>query len=100
LDVFWAAIGGWDPVKTLEKLGRRTGQVHLKDLKAGTPIIYDESQVPADAFQEVGDGVIDMDAVMRVATAHGVVQFHVEQDQSPDPLASIRQSRRYASKWW
>ncbi len=100
LDVFWAAIGGWDPVETLKKLGPRTGQVHLKDLKGGTPIIYDESKVPADAFQEVGDGIIDMDAVMRVATSQGVRQFHVEQDQSPDPLASIRQSRRYAGQWW
>lgn len=92
LDVFWAAIAGWDPVAILRKLGPRVGQVHLKDLKAGISTNYDESQVPADAFQEVGDGTIDMRAVMKEATAQGVAQFHVEQDESPDPIASIGQS--------
>ncbi|GIX00180.1 MAG: hypothetical protein KatS3mg111_3512 [Pirellulaceae bacterium] len=100
VDVFWAAIGGWDPVQTLRKLGTRVNQVHLKDLKAGQPVIYDEAMVPEDAFQEVGDGIIDMEAVMTVAQDAGVRQFHVEQDQSPDPLASIRQSIQHARKWW
>ncbi|MCA9195187.1 MAG: sugar phosphate isomerase/epimerase, partial [Planctomycetales bacterium] len=95
LDVFWAAIGGWDPVALLEKLGRRVNQVHLKDLKAGQGTVYDEGKVAADAFQEVGDGTIDMSAVISTAIGNGVLQFHVEQDQSPDPLASIRQSRDY-----
>lgn len=95
LDVFWAAIGGWDPAETLKKLDKRVGQVHLKDLKEGTGTIYDEGKVPHEAFQEVGDGTIDMKAVMEVSQASGVTQFHVEQDQSPDPIASIGQSAKY-----
>lgn len=98
LDVFWAAIGGWDPIETLEKLGPRVGQVHLKDLKKGVGTIYDEGKVPHEAFQEVGDGTIDMKAVMEVALKHGVTQFHVEQDQSPDPIESINQSQKYIAK--
>lgn len=98
LDVFWAAIGGWDPVETLQKLGKRVGQVHLKDLKKGIDTIYDEGKVPNEAFQEVGDGKLDMKAVMKVALENGVKQFHVEQDQSPDPIDSIGQSARYVSK--
>ena len=36
LDVFWAKLGGWDPVETLEtKLKGKVSQLHLKDLKAG-----------------------------------------------------------------
>ncbi len=97
LDVFWAAIGGWDPVETMKKLGTRVGQVHLKDLKEGTPVIYDEGKVPKDAFQEIGDGTLDMKAIVEVALENGVKQFHVEQDESPDPIASIKQSVDYIS---
>lgn len=100
LDVFWAALGGWDPIKTLQRLGNRVGQVHLKDLKKGSATIYDEGNVPEDAFQEVGDGIIDMKQVLKVASESGVTQFHVEQDQSPDPLASIEQSFSYVKSIW
>ncbi len=100
LDVFWAAIGGWDPIKTMNRLGKRLGQIHLKDLKAGQGVIYDEGQVAHEAFQEVGDGTLNMKRIMRVADKHGVKQFHVEQDQSPDPLASIDQSIQYTRSIW
>ncbi len=100
LDVFWAAIGGWDPLATLKRLGQRVGQIHLKDLKSGVGTIYDEGQVPKDAFQEVGDGIIDMTEVMKIADANGVTQFHVEQDQSPDPIASIGQSAKFVRGIW
>lgn len=99
-DVFWAAIGGWDPVQTMEKLGSRLGQIHLKDLKKGQGVVFDEGKVPEDAFQEVGDGIIDMKKVVEVAAKYNVTQFHVEQDQSPDPIASIGQSIQYTKKIW
>jgi sugar phosphate isomerase/epimerase len=92
LDVFWAKIGGHDPIEMMKSLTGRISQVHLKDLKEGTDVIYDEGKVPADAFQECGDGTIDMAAVMALASEIGAVNCHVEQDQSPDPIASIGQS--------
>ncbi len=95
LDVFWAAIGGWDPITTLKRLDGRVSQVHLKDLKAGTGIIYDEGKVPEDAFKELGNGTIDMAEVVEVSSDIGVEQCHVEQDQSPDPIDSIGQSMKY-----
>lgn len=98
LDVFWAAIGGQDPVQMMRDLGGRIGQVHLKDLKANQGVIYDEGKVPKDAFQEIGDGVIQMKQIMEVALENGVKQFHVEQDESPDPVASIGQSIQYMRK--
>lgn len=100
LDVFWAAIGGWDVPQTIGKLGRRIGQIHLKDLKANSGTIYDEGKVPHDAFQEVGDGIIDMKQVITLASGLGVRQFHVEQDQSPDPIASIAQSAKAVQMIW
>jgi len=95
IDVFWATIGGNDPVKMIHSLKGRVAQLHLKDLKAGVGTIQDESKVPKDAFQEVGDGIIDWNAVLQAAQETGVAQCHVEQDQSPEPIASIGQSIRY-----
>lgn len=92
IDVFWAAIGGWDPVQTLEKLGSRVAQVHLKDLLPNTPNIFDEGKVPKEAFKEVGAGGIDMKAVLAMSKKIGVDQCHVEQDQSPNPVKSIQLS--------
>jgi len=95
LDVFWARLAGKDPIELMKRLSGRISQVHLKDLKAGTDVIFDEAKVPKDAFQEIGDGVIEMRQVMRLARDIGVDQCHVEQDQSPAPLDSIRQSAEY-----
>jgi sugar phosphate isomerase/epimerase len=88
LDVFWAAISGLDPVQMLRDLRGRVAQVHLKDLKAGTPVHWDEAALPPDAFQELGRGCLDLRSILGACAETGVVQCHVEQDQSPDPLAS------------
>lgn len=95
IDVFWAAIGGLDPVATIRGLKGRVAQLHLKDLLKGTPTIHDESKVPKEAFQEVGHGIVDWPAVLAAGQFAGVIQCHVEQDQSPDPIASIAQSIRH-----
>jgi sugar phosphate isomerase/epimerase len=92
IDVFWAAIGGYDPIGLLEKLGSRVVQVHLKDLQPNSGLVFDEGKVPKEAFKEVGAGNINMKKVIEVSKKIGVVQCHVEQDQSPDPLQSIQLS--------
>jgi sugar phosphate isomerase/epimerase len=95
IDVFWAAIGGLDPVETIRGLKGRVAQLHLKDLLEGVPTIHDESKVPKEAFQEVGNGIIDWPAVLTAGEFAGATQCHVEQDQSPDPIASIGKSIRH-----
>lgn len=95
LDVFWIAISGLDPVGMLHALKGRVAQVHLKDLKAGTPMNWDEGAVPADAFQELGHGCLDLKRILTACVESGVTQCHVEQDQSPDPLRSIATSLAY-----
>lgn len=89
LDVFWVAIGGWDPLATLKRLKGRVAQVHLKDLLKGSKTEHDEGKVPFEAFKEVGEGSIDMKQVIAIASDIGVDLCHVEQDQSPAPLTSI-----------
>lgn len=98
LDVFWVKAGGIDPVELINKLKGRVSQLHLKDLKDGLKLPTFATGLPKDAFQELGDGIIPMEPIIVAAKAAGVVHCHVEQDQSPDPLASIRQSAGYLRK--
>jgi len=91
VDVFWVVVGGEDPVKLIKKLKGRVSQLHLKDLKKGMKL-PEFGSVPKDAFQELGDGIIPMEPIIQAAQKAGVAHCHVEQDQSPDPIASIKQS--------
>lgn len=95
VDVFWVAIGGMDPVKVLRDMKGRVAQVHLKDLAPGHGVIWDEGKVPPPAFKELGAGMLDMRRIIDVCDETGVDQCHVEQDQSPDPIASIGTSMQF-----
>ena len=94
LDVFWVKAAGLDPVTLIKKLSGRVSQLHLKDLKKGLELpIYDG--MPKEAFKELGNGMIPMEPIIEAGKAAGVLHCHVEQDQSPDPLASIKESISY-----
>jgi len=94
VDVFWVQAGGREPVALIKKLDGRVSQLHLKDLKKGLELpIY--NGMAKDAFKELGNGMIPMEPIIEAAKAVGVVHCHVEQDHSPDPLASIAQSVTY-----
>jgi sugar phosphate isomerase/epimerase len=94
LDVFWVKVGGVEPVGLIEKLAGRVTQLHLKDLKDGIDV-PDFGSLPHDAFKELGAGVIPMPPILAAARKAGVFHCHVEQDHSPDALASIRQSAKF-----
>ena len=94
MDVFWVKVGGHDPVELLGKLKGRVSQVHLKDLKAGLAL-PEFGSVPADAFKELGQGIIPMEPIIEASARAGVAHAHVEQDQSPDPIRSIGMSMDY-----
>jgi sugar phosphate isomerase/epimerase len=98
IDVFWVKAAGIEPVELIKKLSGRVSQLHLKDLKDGIKVPSYASGLPADAFQELGDGIIPMEPILVAAKAAGVVHCHVEQDQSPDAMASIVQSIAYLTK--
>ncbi|MDM4016842.1 sugar phosphate isomerase/epimerase family protein [Roseiconus lacunae] len=97
IDVFWVAVAGVDPAKLIGDLSGRVTQLHLKDLDASvqTPA-YDG--ISKDAFKELGNGVIDMQPILAAAEKAGVAHCHVEQDHSPHPLDSIRESIGYLGK--
>ncbi|MCW1920993.1 sugar phosphate isomerase/epimerase [Luteolibacter arcticus] len=97
IDVFWVQMANLEPARFIEKLSGRVTQLHLKDLKAGitTPNF---GSVPPEAFKELGNGIIPMEPIIAAAEKAGVVHCHVEQDHSPDPMASIKQSISYLGK--
>ena len=91
LDVFWVAVAGVDTIELMNKLGSRVSQLHLKDLDASVQAPQYDG-VPKEAFKEIGNGVIDIEAIIEAAGKHGIAHCHVEQDQSPDAMASIKES--------
>lgn len=96
IDVFWAKAAGLDPAQLIKKLSGRVSQLHLKDLKAGVGPTF--GGVPGDAYKEIGNGVINFEEVLIAAEKAGVKHCHVEQDSSPDIMASIKTSIANLSK--
>ena len=91
MDVFWVKLGGVNPISMIKSLKGRISQLHLKDLKKES-IIPNFGKVKPDAFDEIGDGMINMEPIMKIAKKTGIKHCHVEQDQSSNPMASIKKS--------
>jgi len=70
LDVYWLQHGGVDPVSYINKLGKRTMLLHLKDMAAG----------PEQKFAPVGTGILDFKAILEAGSKSGVTWGIVEQD--------------------
>jgi sugar phosphate isomerase/epimerase len=98
MDIMWVTVAGADPVSLLKKYGHRVALMHLKNVAPGVEKRYNE-MVPKTAFREVGNGVVDVPAVLKAAADAGVKHYFVEQDQTPgDPVASLRMSFEYLKK--
>ncbi len=85
LDVYWATVGGRDPMTEIGAIADRVRMLHMKDRAAGP--------TPHDA--PVGEGTLAMPAIVEAADAAGVEWFIVEQDEPAEPLANIATSLRY-----
>lgn len=94
LDVFWVKAGNHDPVTMIEKLSGRVSQLHLKDLRKGISLPK-YNGIQKEDFEELGDGMIPMEPIIKAAAAAGVDNCHIEQDHSPAPLDSIKKSIGY-----
>ncbi|HTW93975.1 MAG TPA: sugar phosphate isomerase/epimerase [Tepidisphaeraceae bacterium] len=84
LDVYWAKVGGQDPVALIHRMGSRLPLLHLKDLAAG----------PEARFAEVGAGILDFPGILAAAARVGVQYGIVEEDDTYDtpPLTAVRTS--------
>lgn len=93
VDVFWVSMAGIDPTAFVRQNAGRVAAVHLKD-RARNAVVprYDIASVPHETFEEVGRGDLNFAEIFTAARAAGVQHYFVEQDHTPDPLASIRRS--------
>jgi len=95
LDIFWASVAGQDPAALLQRHAGRILLLHVKDKASNLPVQFTES-VPNGAFQEAGNGVLDLPRILRASLDAGVKHYFVEQDHTPgDPVASLRRSYEY-----
>jgi sugar phosphate isomerase/epimerase len=85
VDVYWAQVGGVDPAQLVAELGGRATLLHVKDGPAGDP---------AQAMVAVGDGAIDVPAVVAAGPA---ADWHiVELDRcETDMFDAVERSYHY-----
>src|SRR6266446_5605776 len=97
MDIFWIVHPGQDPVKLLDKYGKRWELMHLKDMKKGTPtgLLTGHSDVTNDAT--IGTGQMDLPAILRAAKKAGVKWYFIE-DESPTSEQQIPLSLRYLAQ--
>lgn len=93
MDVYWIVNPGQDPVKLLEKYGKRFELMHVKDMRRGTPAGFTgHSDVTNNVV--MGQGIIDWPAIFRAAKKAGVKWYFIE-DESPASVTQIPESLRY-----
>ena len=93
IDVFWAAQGGADPAKLIQKHGSRFKLMHVKDLRKGAAI-NSTGAAPDEDSVAVGEGQIDWAGVLKAAQAAGVEYYFIE-DEAKDAIEQIPRSLRY-----
>lgn len=76
LDAGWLAAAGHDPVAWLKRYRGRFTQMHVKDIAPSTKVNYHTQQKPT----EVGSGMMNWPAILKVAQGAGVRNFFVEQE--------------------
>jgi sugar phosphate isomerase/epimerase len=94
MDVFWIVHPGQDPVKLLNKYGRRWQLLHVKGMRDSTPtgLLTGHSAVTND--MAVGAGKINYVPILRAAEKAGV-KWYVIEDESPLSEQQIPQSIHY-----
>jgi sugar phosphate isomerase/epimerase len=85
IDVYWAAIGGRDPVDVIRAAGERVGLLHMKDVAPGS----ERGDVTP------GDGILPWREVIAAGTAVDVAWYVVEEDNPKDAFAEISRGLDY-----
>lgn len=103
MDIYWTTAGGADPVALLKEFPSRYKLLHMKDMKERRRFKGDGGD-PGQWMElfpymtPVGDGVIDIKAIVSQAHRVGVEHFIVEQDMVANPEVALRRSADYLLK--
>lgn len=100
MDTYWTIAGGADPLDYLQRYRGRYTLMHLKDMRGLHQFAGDGGNASQwiELFQHMtylGDGSLDIPAIIDAAQASGVEHFFVEQDRADDVLVAIRESANY-----
>jgi sugar phosphate isomerase/epimerase len=90
IDVFWATMGGADPVTLMGQYPGRFWYTHLKDMAKGI-VPGEVAQHRDDANVPLGAGQIDVKGIVAAGPKAGV-EIHYLEDESADPVANIPKS--------
>lgn len=93
MDVYWVVNPGYDPVKLLQKYGKRFELLHIKDMKEGTPKSF-TGQSDVSNNVPLGQGVIHWKEVLRASAKVGIKWYFIE-DESTMSVSQIPQSLRF-----
>jgi sugar phosphate isomerase/epimerase len=85
LDVYWASVGGRDPVAEIRATADCVRLLHMKDRAPG----------PEPRDTPVGEGILAFPQIVEAGRAAGVEWYVVEQDDARDPLTEIAIAARY-----
>lgn len=80
LDVYWLQVAGVDPFSLINSHPGRFPCVHVKDYGANGKIV------------DVGDGIIDFEAIYAARKKAGIQHFFVEHDSPENPVRTITRS--------
>jgi sugar phosphate isomerase/epimerase len=93
MDMLWAFHGGQDPVKLLNKYGKRWKLMHLKDLRKGVAgDLTGNTSTENDVV--LGTGQLDVPAILKAAKKAGVKHYFIE-DESPRWSRQVPQTMSY-----
>ncbi|MEO6814110.1 MAG: sugar phosphate isomerase/epimerase [Ginsengibacter sp.] len=86
MDIYWVKKAGQDPIALFKKHPGRFPLWHVKDM----------DNTAAQAFTEVGNGIINFKEIFKHKNEAGMKYFFVEQDKCPgSPFDSISKSIKY-----
>jgi len=100
MDIYWTTAGGADPVTLLKEHAARYKMLHMKDMKEHKQFRGDGGD-PSQWMElfpymtTVGDGVIDIKAIVAQAKASGVEHLFVEQDMVDNAEVALKRSGDY-----
>lgn len=100
MDIFWTTCGGADPIELLAKYPNRYKMLHLKDMKEKKQFAGDgggmQDWMPMfPLMASAGDGVLDLQGIVKKAKEVGVEHFFVEQDMVANPQVALKRSSDY-----
>jgi len=100
MDIFWTTCGGVDPIELLTKYPNRYKMLHLKDMKEKKQFTGDGGGMGDwmpmfPLMASAGDGVLDLQGIVKKAKEVGVEHFFVEQDMVANPQVALKRSSDY-----